>query len=83
MRFHDLRHTVITRMLEGNVPFAVVSSLMGWSPSNAMLMLKKYGHIGQKAFTDAVALVNGDKKASGKKRSKNQLFAEYCEGISE
>ena len=51
---------MITRMLEGGVPFAVVSAIMGWSPSNSMLMLKKYGHIGQKAFTDAVALVNGD-----------------------
>jgi integrase len=76
VRFHDLRHTVITRMLEGNVPFAVVSSLMGWSPSNAMLMLKKYGHIGQKAFTDAVALVNGpNEKASSKKRSKSKKVA--------
>jgi integrase len=76
IRFHDIRHTVITRMLEGGVPFAVVSSLMGWSPSNAMLMLKKYGHIGQKAFTDAVALVNGpDKKAPSKKRSKSKKAA--------
>jgi integrase len=28
-RFHDLRHTACTRMLEGGVPFSVVATIMG------------------------------------------------------
>ncbi len=53
-RFHDLRHTVCTRMLEAGVPISVVSKLMGWSPSTMTRMLDRYGHIGQPAQRRAV-----------------------------
>jgi integrase len=56
-RFHDLRHTGCTRMLEGGVPFPVVAEVMGWSASTAIRMAKRYGHIGQRARTDAVAVL--------------------------
>ena len=53
-RFHDLRHTGCTRMLEGGVPFSVVSDIMGWSASTAVRMAKRYGHIGHSARREAV-----------------------------
>lgn len=53
-RFHDLRHTGCTRMLEGGVPFPVVADIMGWSASTAIRMAKRYGHIGDKARKEAV-----------------------------
>lgn len=53
-RFHDLRHTGTTRMLEAGVPFQVVSNVLGWSPSTAIRMAKRYGHIGDKARRDAI-----------------------------
>ena len=53
-RFHDLRHTGCTRMLEAGVPFSVVSDIMGWSPSTAVRMTKRYGHIGHSARREAV-----------------------------
>ena len=37
-RFHDLRHTGCTRMLEAGVPFQVVAELMGWSPATTISM---------------------------------------------
>src|SRR5690242_17122198 len=46
-RFHDLRHTGCTRMLEAGVPFPVLAMLMGWSPATTVRMVKRYGHIGQ------------------------------------
>ncbi len=58
-RFHDLRHTGCTRMLEGGVPYPVVASIMGWSPATAIRMSKRYGHIGNTAYLSAVALLNG------------------------
>ena len=58
-RFHDLRHTACTRMLEGGVPYPVVASIMGWSAATAIRMSKRYGHIGQKAHLHAVAWLEG------------------------
>lgn len=53
-RFHDLRHTGCTRMLEAGVPFSVVATIMGWSPSTTVRMARRYGHIGQNAQRQAV-----------------------------
>jgi integrase len=58
-RFHDLRHTACTRMLEAGVPFSVVASLMGWSASTTVRMAKRYGHIGQEAQKQAVTALSG------------------------
>jgi integrase len=57
-RFHDLRHTGCTRMLEGGVPFSVVATIMGWSPSTTVRMTRRYGHIGQIAQRQAVNTLN-------------------------
>jgi integrase len=53
-RFHDLRHTGCTRMLEAGVPFSVVASIMGWSASSSVRMARRYGHMGQPAQRQAV-----------------------------
>jgi integrase len=57
-RFHDLRHTGCTRMLEAGVPFPVLAMLMGWSPATTVRMAKRYGHIGQKSLRTAVEAIN-------------------------
>jgi integrase len=45
-RFHDLRHTGCTRLLDAGVPHPVVAEIMGWSTSTAIRMIKEvYGHI--------------------------------------
>jgi integrase len=58
-RFHDLRHTGCTRMLEAGVPFSVVATIMGWSPSTTVRMARRYGHIGQSAQRQAVNALKG------------------------
>jgi hypothetical protein len=57
-RFHDLRHTGCTRMLEAGVPFPVLASLMGWSAATTARMAKRYGHIGQTALRSAVEAIS-------------------------
>jgi integrase len=57
-RFHDLRHTGCTRMLENGTSFAVVATLMGWSPATTVRMAKRYGHIGQTALRTAVETID-------------------------
>ena len=58
-RFHDLRHTAVTRLLEGGIPYPVVASMMGWSAATAIRMSKRYGHIGSKALRDAAEVLVG------------------------
>jgi integrase len=60
-RFHDLRHTAVTRLLEAGIPYPVVASIMGWSAATAIRMSKRYGHIGSKALRDAADVLGGVK----------------------
>jgi len=52
-RFHDLRHTAVTRLLEAGIPYPVVASIMGWSAATAIRMAKRYGRIGNQALRAA------------------------------
>ncbi|MGO4885147.1 MAG: tyrosine-type recombinase/integrase [Bryobacteraceae bacterium] len=69
-RFHDLRHTGCTRMLEAGVAFSVLATLMGWSAATTVRMAKRYGHIGQTALRSAVEAISSarpiEKKDEGK-----------------
>jgi integrase len=69
-RFHDLRHSAVTRLLEAGIPYPVVASVMGWSAATAIRMSKRYGHIGQKALRDAMdVLCSGEIGAGSLKKS--------------
>ena len=57
-RFHDLRHSCVTSLLEGGAPFSVVAALMGWSASTTAAMTKRYGHIGEAALRRAVEVLD-------------------------
>jgi integrase len=72
-RFHDLRHTGCTRMLEGGVPYPVVASIMGWSAATTIRMAKRYGHIGQVAHRQAVELLNGTLQANSIAKFQNRI----------
>ncbi|HLG55521.1 MAG TPA: tyrosine-type recombinase/integrase, partial [Vicinamibacterales bacterium] len=74
IRFHDLRHTCVTRMLEGGVPLSVVASILGWSPATTARMAKRYGHIGQVAQRQAVEVL--DRKPPKPKRKKKDSRAD-------
>jgi integrase len=64
IRFHDLRHTCVTRMLERGVPLPVVASILEWSAATTARMAKRYGHIGQVAQRQAVSVLDTDSSAS-------------------
>lgn len=72
IRFHDLRHTVVTRMLEGGVPLSVVASILGWSAATTARMAKRYGHIGQVAQRQAVAILDVQPKTAMRSRPMRQ-----------
>ena len=58
-RFHDLRHTACTRLLERGTPLSVVASILGWSAGTTAKMAKRYGHIGTDVQRIAVASLDG------------------------
>ena len=44
VRFHDLRHTAISRMVNRGVPELIVGRIAGWTDSSAPFMLRRYSH---------------------------------------
>jgi integrase len=53
-RFHDLRHSACTRLVERGVPLPVIASLLGWSAGTTVRMARRYGHITAEAQRKAV-----------------------------
>jgi hypothetical protein len=67
MRFHDLRHTAVTRMLRAGIPLTTVAQIVGWSPSTMYLMAKRYAHILQPEMRTAVAVLEGTFRETNRK----------------
>lgn len=81
-RFHDLRHTAVSRMLEAGVPLAVVASLLGWSASTTTKMAQRYGHIGDTAHRDAVAALDQPQRRGGHKNRHSRPRARTAEAVT-
>ncbi len=64
-RFHDLRHSACTRLVEGGVPLPVIASLLGWSAGTTVRMAKRYGHISAEAQRMAVTALIRKQEALG------------------
>jgi len=76
-RFHDLRHTAVTRLLEAGISYPVVASMMGWSAATAIRMAKRYGHDGSHALREAAeALARTEIPAGSLKKSPKSLDVE-------
>lgn len=43
-RFHDLRHTAITRMNQARIPLPTIGRVVGWAPSTVVSMSTRYTH---------------------------------------
>lgn len=62
-RWHDLRHTFCTRLLEGGQGLPVLAALMGWSTATTVRMAKRHGHFSDEALSAAVAALDTPKTA--------------------
>ena len=80
--------TAATRMLEGGRPLLVVASILGWSPSTAARMAKRYCHIGNVAQMNAVEMLmvdcavdesdtRGHKRGTANRRSPSPNIVSY------
>ena len=57
-RFHDLRHTAVSRMLDAGVPIAKVAKIVGWSPATMVRMAARYGHFAVDDLRSAVESIS-------------------------
>jgi len=57
LRFHDLRHTFITRMVELGVPIGVIQTFVGHMSAR---MVRHYTHVSSCAARKAVELLDSD-----------------------
>jgi integrase len=54
-RFHDLRDTAVSRMLNAGVPIA---KILGWSPATMVRMAARYGHFSLNELRGAVESIS-------------------------
>jgi integrase len=59
-RFHDLRHTAVSRMLNAGIPIAKVAKIAGWSPATMVRMAARYGHFSLNDLRGAVESISGN-----------------------
>jgi integrase len=59
-RFHDLRHTTVSRMLNAGVPIAKVAKVVGWSSATMVRMAARYGHFSLNELRGAVESISGN-----------------------
>ena len=57
-RFHDLRHTAVSRMLNAGVPIAKVAKIAGWSTATMVRMAARYGHFTLNELRGAVESIS-------------------------
>ena len=58
VRFHDLRHTAVSRMIAARVPLPIIAKITGWSHSTVAEMAKRYGHFEMEELRKAVAAIS-------------------------
>ncbi len=58
VRTRDLRHTAISRMIDGGVPLRKIAKTVGWSPSTMVKMAARYGHFNTDELRGAVEAIS-------------------------
>jgi integrase len=54
VRFHDLRHSAVSRMIAARVPLPIIAKIVGWSAGTMAKMAARYGHFGIEELRSAV-----------------------------
>ena len=58
LRFHDLRHSTVSRMFAARIPIPIIAKVVGWSPSTMAKMAARYGHFGIEELRSAVESIS-------------------------
>jgi integrase len=58
VRFHDLRHTAVTRMIAAGIPLPMIAKIVGWSAGTMAKMAARYGHFGMEELRGAMETIS-------------------------
>jgi len=53
-RFHDIRHTAVTAMVNDGTPLTKIAKVVGWNPSQTVRMSLIYSHFTVDDLREAV-----------------------------
>ncbi len=65
VRFHDLRHTAVSRMIAARVPLPIIAKIVGWTAGTMAKMAARYGHFGIEELRGAVEAISSNGSESG------------------
>jgi len=57
VRFHDLRHSAVSRMIAARIPLPIIAKIVGWSAGTMAKMAARYGHFGIEEMRGAVEAI--------------------------
>jgi integrase len=57
-RFHDLRHTAVSRMIAAGRPLPIIAKVVGWRLSTVVEMAERYGHFQEDDMRRAVEAIS-------------------------
>jgi hypothetical protein len=60
VRFHDLRHSAVSRMIAARVPLPIIAKIVGWAPGTMAKMAVRYGHFGIEELRGAVEAISNN-----------------------
>ena len=63
VRFHDLRHTAVSRMIAARVPLPIIAKIVGWSAGTMAKMAARYGHFSMDELRGAVEAISAPRIA--------------------
>jgi integrase len=78
IRFHDIRHTAVSRMIAAGVPLPLIGRIVGWAPSTLAKMAARYGHWGTEQLRGAVGVLDSTPK--GDFEAASPVFSPVSEG---
>jgi hypothetical protein len=60
VRFHDLRHSAVSRMIAARIPLPIIAKIVGWAPGTMAKMAARYGHFGIEELRGAVETISSN-----------------------
>src|SRR5579864_137295 len=58
VRFHDLRHSAVSRMIAARIPLPIIAKIVGWTAGTMAKMAARYGHFGIEDLRGAVEAIS-------------------------